>query len=222
MKPTDIITLHSIWLSIKARCLNPENKQYKNYGGRGISLCKDWLDFNKFVEDVGIRPSKDLEFDRRDNDQGYFKENCRWISRTENMRNTRKNVYYETHLGKMCRSALIEKLGFTRRQFQRYVERHGIENLLERFKNNDIPKKHILSDPERFIGKKIGNLEILSLDRTSKGRYSYISKCDCGNIFKINAISIEGSRKRKHFCCKSCNKKGDLNSKRRTGITHNN
>jgi hypothetical protein len=65
------------WLAMKARCLNPKNKRFADYGGRGIAVCKRWLVFENFLADMGERPAG-MTLDRIDNDIGYEKTNCRW------------------------------------------------------------------------------------------------------------------------------------------------
>ena len=80
-----------IWMGIKARCLNPNNAAYKNYGGRGITICEEWLKFEGFYEDMGLRPYK-LQIDRVDNNKGYSKDNCHWVTAKENSNNRRNNV----------------------------------------------------------------------------------------------------------------------------------
>lgn len=87
---------HSIWRSILGRCYNKNNQAYDRYGGRGISVDDAWLGENGFVNfynDMGARPSKDYSIDRRNNDKGYSKENCRWATRMEQSRNRRNNIY---------------------------------------------------------------------------------------------------------------------------------
>jgi hypothetical protein len=76
-----------IWNSMRQRCENPKNPAYKHYGGRGITVCDRWSSFANFIKDVGRRPQPGFQLDRRDNDAGYSKENCRWVSRDENMQN---------------------------------------------------------------------------------------------------------------------------------------
>jgi len=82
------------WSSIKKRCLKPNNNQYKDYGARGISICKEWKNsFEDFYKDMGPRPSLKHSIDRIDNNKGYSKENCRWATMSEqnlNKRNSRK------------------------------------------------------------------------------------------------------------------------------------
>ena len=81
--------IYETWGNIKQRCLNPSNPHYHNYGGRGITINKDWLDFKVFHRDVGDRP-EGMELERKDNNKGYNKENCIWTTRSEQNRNKRK------------------------------------------------------------------------------------------------------------------------------------
>lgn len=85
------------------RCTNPKNPAYKNYGGRGITICERWLDKNNgfinFLEDMGECP-KGCEIDRINNNLGYCKENCRWVTRYIQSRNKRNNKLF-TYKGKI-------------------------------------------------------------------------------------------------------------------------
>lgn len=82
--------LHNIWKSMKQRCYNPKNKGYKNYGGRGITVCDRWLEsFENFFEDVSEGYEKGLQLDRRDNDGNYEPENVRWTTSSQNNMNSR-------------------------------------------------------------------------------------------------------------------------------------
>ena len=83
---------YQIWENIKSRCLNPNNAAFKDYGGRGIKVCKRWLKFENFYKDMGPKPSPKHEIDRKNNNKGYYPGNCRWSTRSQQTRNTRRNV----------------------------------------------------------------------------------------------------------------------------------
>ena len=84
--------IYWIWRSMKARCLNPKHKAWKNYGGRGITVCEQWLDFRGFLADMLPNYQQGLDLDRKDNNLGYFKENCHWVTRQTNCNNKRNSV----------------------------------------------------------------------------------------------------------------------------------
>ena len=80
------------WIKMKDRCLNPNHPHSRCYLQRGIGVCEKWMLFAGFYEDMGNRPNG-WSLDRIDNNQGYFKENCRWIplrDQAKNRRNTKK------------------------------------------------------------------------------------------------------------------------------------
>ena len=84
------------WGSLKDRCTNPNNKSYKDYGGRGIKVCDRWLEsFENFIEDMGLKPTSKHSIDRKDVNGNYTKENCKWATKIEQMNNTRRNVFYD-------------------------------------------------------------------------------------------------------------------------------
>lgn len=80
------------WQTMRLRCTEPKNAAFKDYGGRGITVCGRWLnDPAAFVADMGEKPTPAHELDRRDNDAGYTPGNCRWVLRKINDRNRRSN-----------------------------------------------------------------------------------------------------------------------------------
>jgi hypothetical protein len=76
------------WSSMKQRCFNPNAPAFKNYGGRGISVCKDWFSFEGFFPDMGACPPG-LSLDRIDVNGNYESSNCRWANASQQNRNRR-------------------------------------------------------------------------------------------------------------------------------------
>lgn len=86
--PKDVF---KIWMHMKDRCLNPNNSDWSNYGGRGVTICPSWMSFAQFRDDMGPRPSREYSIDRIDNTQGYHKGNCRWATKKQQNRNRRSS-----------------------------------------------------------------------------------------------------------------------------------
>ncbi|MGB1952215.1 MAG: AP2 domain-containing protein, partial [Marinobacter sp.] len=78
------------WKGARARCGNPKSIGYKNYGGRGISVCSEWANsFERFLSDMGEKPSASHSLDRIDPDGNYEPGNCRWATPETQARNKR-------------------------------------------------------------------------------------------------------------------------------------
>lgn len=89
---------YNSWCSLKSRCKNKNNIQFKDYGGRGIKVCDRWNDkkigFINFLKDMGRRPSDLHSIDRINVNGNYEKSNCRWATNLQQANNKRDNIYF--------------------------------------------------------------------------------------------------------------------------------
>lgn len=100
------------WGNMLNRCTNPSHERYRDYGGRGITVCLTWRTFEGFLEDMGVRPDgKELE--RRDNDKGYCKENCCWATPQQQANNRRSSRWIQTSKGRLTQAQVARIAGIT-------------------------------------------------------------------------------------------------------------
>ena len=85
----DLSPEYRTWKAMRQRCMNPRAKNYRHYGGRGITVCERWNTFTNFLADMGPKP-KGRSIDRINNDGNYEPSNCRWATPKEQAKNTRK------------------------------------------------------------------------------------------------------------------------------------
>lgn len=79
------------WCAMRARCLKENHPSYKDYGGRGITVCQEWMDFEVFLKDMGRKPSPKYSIDRINNDGNYEPSNCRWATAKQQANNRKRN-----------------------------------------------------------------------------------------------------------------------------------
>lgn len=128
--------IYYAWVDMIKRCNNPNNINYKNYGGRGVTVCNRWQENNKgfdnFLKDIGEPPTKNHSIDRIRNNKGYYKENCRWATRKEQTRNTRRNrlITFDGITQCVADWAVKYKIDYTRLWRRMYQLKWSVEKAL--------------------------------------------------------------------------------------------
>lgn len=107
--------LYGIWTGMKTRIFNPNDHSYHKYGGNGLTMCDEWLDFAKFKEwAMGNGYSDELTIDRIDNSKGYHPDNCRWVDMVVQQNNRTNNVMCVYNGEKVPLNKLYKDLGISR------------------------------------------------------------------------------------------------------------
>lgn len=115
--------IYAVWSSMVDRCTNPKAKVFKNYGGRGILVCEKWRTFDGFFLDMHRGYAPGLTLDRIYNNNGYYPENCRWITMKENQRNRRSNRIIDTPKGKMLITDVLAAFGISHQALEYRLKR---------------------------------------------------------------------------------------------------
>lgn len=114
------------WDAMIQRCVNTNDRNYHNYGGRGIRVCDRWLNsFENFLEDMGRCPDG-MTLERIDNDGDYCPENCRWTTLHDQLRNKRTNVRVMINGESLIIEDAFELLPVSRSAFYRYKRRNNL------------------------------------------------------------------------------------------------
>lgn len=109
--------INNIWFNIKQRCYNPNNSKYKNYGGRGITVCQEWQDdfmnFYNWAMNNGYQ--EDLTIDRIDVNGNYEPFNCRWVNLKvqQNNRSNNRLIQYQNQIHTLAEWATITNIKYT-------------------------------------------------------------------------------------------------------------
>ena len=140
------------WCNMKGRCHNKKHPRYAEWGGKGVTVCDEWLhDFKRFYEDMGPRPTPSHSIDRIDGKKGYSKENCRWATKKEQSENrpTWVNII-EFNGEKKTISELAKVVGIARKSlYGRLESGWSIEEALT--------TKKLMSKRERRAGRTNAN-----------------------------------------------------------------
>lgn len=118
--------IYAVWNMMVQRCHLPSNQYYKYYGARGITVCDSWRKFENFYADMGDAPFKRATLDRIDNDKGYSKENCRWVTHEEQQANTTKSVRYDFRGQHLSLREVAELVGINRKTLSTRIYTYGM------------------------------------------------------------------------------------------------
>ena len=152
-RSTKSLTYRSWYLMIY-RCYASSGEKWDNYGGRGIAVCDEWrYDFDRFVADMGERPSKEYSLERKNNNGNYCSTNCVWATKKEQERNKRSNRLITYNNKTQCLAAWAEELGIPSRSFYNKVSVQGlsIEQVLATKDQKTVSRKCKLSIQEIVV-----------------------------------------------------------------------
>ena len=192
------------------RCTNEKCASYKDYGGRGISVCKEWMDdHDAFVEwSLANGYEYGLAIDRIDNDKGYSPENCRWVTLAENNQNRRSSRLFTIDGETKNLQQWCDSFGVCRSLVSGRLNRGwDIERALK------TPKRK--RDTEKLIGMRFGRLTVIRFVGVDKHRYSvYECLCDCGNKVEVCSNDLLTGHNESCGCLKQeiCYKKPSFSS----------
>jgi hypothetical protein len=106
---------YRVWISIKDRCFNKDSQHWKDYGGRGITMCEEWKDdFEAFLRYMGRRPSPAHSIERLRNGEGYSPSNCAWATHAEQQNNRRSNRVIEHQGQRLTIAQWVRETGLPR------------------------------------------------------------------------------------------------------------
>lgn len=191
-------SLQKKYWHMKDRCYNPRNKSYTSYGGRGISICDEWLSDYMAFESWALSHGwvEGLAIDRIDNNGNYSPGNCRFVTAAENNQNRRTTKFYtingETkNLQQWCDFYGVSRSMVNRRLMMGW----DIEKALT------TPKKQ--RDTSALVGKRFGRILVVKYVGASKTRQSlYECLCDCGKTCIIDGNKLSTGHTRSCGCLK--------------------
>ena len=111
---------YQVWNRMRQRCFNPKESSFPHYGGRGITVCREWqTSFAAFIRDMGRRPTSKHSIEQINNDGDYEPKNCKWATMKEQAHNTSRTRWL-THEGEtLCLTEWSERLGIPIRTLTR-------------------------------------------------------------------------------------------------------
>lgn len=121
--------LHRAWQNMRARCYRKSSREYENYGGRGITVCEEWMESYENFKEWALSSGYDenLTLDREDVNGNYCPENCRWITNKEQQNNKRNNVLYEYNGQTKTLAQWSDEIGICYKTLQKRIRNWGVE-----------------------------------------------------------------------------------------------
>ena len=159
-------TIYKTWKKMRQRCQCKTNPRYAYYGGRGIFVCDRWQKFENFYIDMGDAPTPQHSIERINNDGPYEPSNCRWATKSEQAKNTRRSVLITYNSETRCIKDWADLLGMDYTLI-RYRLRRGwtvhaaftIKPILGRNQvNHRLTPTQIYSEPERHSSQRDAQL----------------------------------------------------------------
>ena len=123
-------TLYRVWIRMRSRCYNENDKAYQWYGGRGLKVSSEWDDFRTFYKDMGDEPTKLHTLERIDNNIGYSKENCKWATMSEQGNNRRSNVNITYNGRTQTISTWAKDIGVSHSTMSKRIKRWALKDAL--------------------------------------------------------------------------------------------
>lgn len=187
--------LYNIWCGIKKRCFNPKEPCYPHYGGRGITICDEWLhDFDAFQQwSLANGYSDSLTIDRIDTNSNYSPDNCRWITHAEQQRNRTNNIRVEHNGESKTIAEWSRELGLSDKcLYKRYNSAVKHKGFCE-FEDLKNPQSYQRIYTERYKNRK---------PRPSRNVEQYSLEGEYIGSFSLNEAEEKGfSKTAIHNCC---------------------
>ena len=130
--------IYTIWSGMIQRCCNPNAKNYPRYGGRGVTVCEEWKEFKNFYEWSKISGYSDnLTIERLDNNGNYCPENCTWITKEKQMRNTRRNHYIKYNDEELTLTEWARKFDMNVETLRYQVNHNNFKSFVSYYNKNE-------------------------------------------------------------------------------------
>ena len=116
---------YNSWMEMRKRCFSSSYKDFKYYGGRGVSVCLRWNSFETFLNDMGKKP-RGMTLERMNNDNDYMPSNCRWATRSEQVINRRVTKFASINGKKLCLAHWANELGISSSALYHHMKKSGL------------------------------------------------------------------------------------------------